>query len=103
MIAFWSPCVNRRFRLFRIAFSISFAAATFAAARHTTLDTRIAHLLSEYPDVARAQLGYKFVDVDSARVLAEHNASTFFAPASNVKLYTTAAALARLGPSYTFK
>ena len=49
------------------------------------------------------RVGYQFVDLQNSQVLAEGNASTFFTPASNAKLYTTAMALVRLGADYTFR
>ena len=39
-------------------------------------------------------------DVATGEVLYEHNADNYFAPASNAKLFTTALALATLGPDY---
>lgn len=55
------------------------------------------------PSLSHAHLGWKFLEADTGKVLADHEASTFFAPASNAKLYTTAAALVRLGVTYQFK
>ncbi len=40
--------------------------------------------------------------METGEVLAQEQASSFFTPASNTKLYTTALALVRLGPNYTF-
>ncbi len=67
-----------------------------------TLDARIAILLAAHPAVLRGHLGFKVVDAESGAVLATRAANEFFTPASNVKLYTTAAALVRLGAGYTF-
>jgi serine-type D-Ala-D-Ala carboxypeptidase/endopeptidase (penicillin-binding protein 4) len=47
--------------------------------------------------------GIQVVDVASGRTLYEHNAKHFFVPASNTKLFTTAMALTRLGPDFTFQ
>jgi D-alanyl-D-alanine carboxypeptidase/D-alanyl-D-alanine-endopeptidase (penicillin-binding protein 4) len=46
--------------------------------------------------------GIEVVDLASGQVLYERNADRFFVPASNTKLFTTALALTRLGPDYTF-
>ena len=42
------------------------------------------------------------MDADSGQVLYERNADLSLNPASNMKLLTSAAALARLGPGYRF-
>jgi serine-type D-Ala-D-Ala carboxypeptidase/endopeptidase (penicillin-binding protein 4) len=50
----------------------------------------------------RSFWGMLIVDRDTGRTLFEMNADHFFAPASNAKLFTTALALATLGPQYRF-
>ena len=47
-------------------------------------------------------LGSKVVSLDTGRVLFEENAAKLLRPASNMKLYTVAAALDRLSPDYRF-
>ncbi len=47
--------------------------------------------------------GVHIVDIESGRVLYARNAGKSFVPASNTKLYTTAAALDLLGPDYRFE
>ena len=42
-------------------------------------------------------------DASSGKILYERNPDQYFAPASNTKLYTTALALASLGPDYRFR
>ena len=47
--------------------------------------------------------GIQVMDLSSGQTLYERNASHFFVPASNTKLFTTAMALSRLGPDFTFQ
>src|SRR5207247_3110029 len=44
----------------------------------------------------------KIVSLDTGQVIFEQNANKFVRPASNMKLYTVAAALDRLTPDYRF-
>ncbi len=48
-------------------------------------------------------LGIKVASLDTGHVLFEENAGKLLMPASNMKLYTVAAALDRLGPDFRFK
>jgi D-alanyl-D-alanine carboxypeptidase/D-alanyl-D-alanine-endopeptidase (penicillin-binding protein 4) len=50
-----------------------------------------------------ARLGILVTDVESGRVLYARDADALLNPASNVKLFTSAAALARLGPEFRFE
>jgi D-alanyl-D-alanine carboxypeptidase/D-alanyl-D-alanine-endopeptidase (penicillin-binding protein 4) len=54
------------------------------------------------PELAPAQFAAKVVSLDTGRTLFELNADKFMQPASNMKLYTIAAALDRLGPDFRF-
>ncbi|MGC2656787.1 MAG: D-alanyl-D-alanine carboxypeptidase/D-alanyl-D-alanine-endopeptidase [Bryobacteraceae bacterium] len=74
----------------------------FSAERTSGLADQVDRLMSDTPIVERGSFGYQVVDAVTGEVLAERNASHFFIPASNTKLYTTAAALVRLGPNYRF-
>jgi D-alanyl-D-alanine carboxypeptidase/D-alanyl-D-alanine-endopeptidase (penicillin-binding protein 4) len=65
------------------------------------LRARIADVLSQ-PALAPAMFGIKVVSLDTGRVLFEENAGKLLMPASNMKLYTVAAALDRLGPDFRF-
>ncbi|HEX9917574.1 MAG TPA: D-alanyl-D-alanine carboxypeptidase, partial [Pyrinomonadaceae bacterium] len=55
------------------------------------------------PELAPALVGIKVVSLDTGRVLFEENAGKLLVPASNMKLYTVAAALDRLGADFRFK
>ncbi len=55
------------------------------------------------PELAPAQLAVKVTSLDTGRTLFEENAGKLLLPASNMKLYTVAAALDRLSPDFRFK
>jgi D-alanyl-D-alanine carboxypeptidase/D-alanyl-D-alanine-endopeptidase (penicillin-binding protein 4) len=65
------------------------------------LKTRISQVLAK-PELAPALVGVKVVSLDNGRVLFEENAAKLLRPASNMKIYTVAAALDRLQPDYRF-
>jgi D-alanyl-D-alanine carboxypeptidase/D-alanyl-D-alanine-endopeptidase (penicillin-binding protein 4) len=65
------------------------------------LQSRIAEVLRK-PELAPAFVGIKVASLDTGRVLFEENANKLFRPASNMKLYTVAAALDRLSPDYRY-
>jgi serine-type D-Ala-D-Ala carboxypeptidase/endopeptidase (penicillin-binding protein 4) len=67
----------------------------------TELRTRISEILAK-PELSPAMVGVKVVSLDTGRVLFEENAAKLLRPASNMKLYTVAAALDRLSPDYRF-
>lgn len=65
------------------------------------LQAKIAEILAR-PELAPAIVGIKVVSLDNGRVLFEENAHKLLRPASNMKIYTVAAALDRLSPDYRF-
>ena len=65
------------------------------------LQARISEILQK-PELAQAMVGIKVASLDTGRVLFESNANKLLRPASNMKLYTVAAALDRLSPDYHF-
>jgi D-alanyl-D-alanine carboxypeptidase/D-alanyl-D-alanine-endopeptidase (penicillin-binding protein 4) len=66
---------------------------------------RVADALEAYikqPRFGHAQWGLQVVDLDTGKLLFQHNADKLFIPASNTKLYTAALALSVLGPRFRF-
>jgi serine-type D-Ala-D-Ala carboxypeptidase/endopeptidase (penicillin-binding protein 4) len=59
-------------------------------------------LRTAFPAVRHGHIGFRFVDAETGETFAEQDADELFIPASNVKLYTTALALERLGSEYRF-
>jgi serine-type D-Ala-D-Ala carboxypeptidase/endopeptidase (penicillin-binding protein 4) len=77
-------------------------AAQFAAAeKKPALAAQIDRILAQ-PDVARGFWGIEVVSLKNGKTLYSTNSERMFTPASNTKLFTTAAALALIGPDYKF-
>jgi D-alanyl-D-alanine carboxypeptidase/D-alanyl-D-alanine-endopeptidase (penicillin-binding protein 4) len=91
----------RRFRsiLPLLVFSL---AAQIAVAESKSLAKRIDKILAD-PEVARGTWGIEVVARDTGQKLYSVNENKLFTPASNTKLFTTAAALALIGPDYHFR
>lgn len=66
------------------------------------LQTSIADVLRR-PELEAAIVGIKVLSLDSGKVLFAENAQKLLRPASNMKLYTIAAAMDRLTPDYRFQ
>jgi D-alanyl-D-alanine carboxypeptidase/D-alanyl-D-alanine-endopeptidase (penicillin-binding protein 4) len=66
------------------------------------LDRQIGQILAE-PEAARGVWGISAVSLDSGKALFALNQDKLFTPASNVKLFTTAAVFGLIGPSYRFR
>lgn len=69
------------------------ATAKFAARAEALLGTG---------PVGKGEWGLLIVDATSGETLYQQNADRYFLPASNMKLFTTALALAKLGPDFRF-
>ena len=72
------------------------------AAWKKSLSSRIEKILAD-PELSRGFWGIEITDLKTGNILYSQNAERLFTPASNTKLVTTAAALALIGPDYTFK
>jgi serine-type D-Ala-D-Ala carboxypeptidase/endopeptidase (penicillin-binding protein 4) len=86
-----------RFVLFFFAYlSLSFAVA------QSPLQKAI-DKLAEDPDLKHAGLGICVIDVESGKVIAQHDKDQSLIPASSLKVVTTATALFKLGEGFRFK
>jgi D-alanyl-D-alanine carboxypeptidase/D-alanyl-D-alanine-endopeptidase (penicillin-binding protein 4) len=83
----------------RGAFALAIAGYLSAA----SLPESIEKLLAASAAARTAFWGIQVVDPGSGKTLYALNADRFFVPASNTKLFTTALALTRLGPDFTFQ
>jgi serine-type D-Ala-D-Ala carboxypeptidase/endopeptidase (penicillin-binding protein 4) len=97
-----------RRRLFALFATLALAAApilaapgTPAPAPSTRLAESIAALLNS-PDLAHGFWGIEVDSLTTGEALFTQNSDKLFTPASNTKLFTTAAALALIGPGYKF-
>src|SRR5712691_1204779 len=70
--------------------------------RGADLDRRIDALIESGAIAKHASAGIHVVDLATGKTLYRHNEERLFLPASNMKLFTTALALLRLGPEYRF-
>ena len=77
-------------------------AANLQAAPRKSLSKRIDSALDS-PELERGFFGIEVVSLETGKILYSQNADKLFTPASNTKLFTTAAALALIGPGYTFR
>lgn len=88
-----------------VLLNVGALAATESAAKKApakkSLSQQINSILAD-PELARAHWGIEVVEPESGKTIYSLNAGQLFLPASNAKLFTTAAALAIAGPDYRF-
>ena len=77
------------------------SAASPASPAVQRLQSRISAILNA-PDLAHGFWGIEVISLATGEALYAQNADKLFTPASNTKLFTTAAALALIGPEYKF-
>jgi D-alanyl-D-alanine carboxypeptidase/D-alanyl-D-alanine-endopeptidase (penicillin-binding protein 4) len=85
--------------LFTLALLISIVSALPGG---PALAGRLAEIISSDPITQRTFVGVQVVDADSGEVLFDRDAQHLFTPASNMKLYTSACALATWGADHGF-
>jgi D-alanyl-D-alanine carboxypeptidase/D-alanyl-D-alanine-endopeptidase (penicillin-binding protein 4) len=85
-----------------LAASLETGAAAAKKAPKKDLAKDIAAVIAQ-PPLDRAHWGIDVVDLATGKTLFSQNAEQLFLPASNTKLFTTAAALAIAGPEYRFR
>jgi D-alanyl-D-alanine carboxypeptidase/D-alanyl-D-alanine-endopeptidase (penicillin-binding protein 4) len=71
------------------------------ARKDSALDKQIDKILAA-SDAQRGSWGIQVAELESGKLLYERDADHLFIPASNMKMFTTAAALEKLGPDYFF-
>lgn len=86
--------------LFLAAFIAPAATLLSQAAPPATLATKLDRMIEASAALSHAFVGMRVVQLSDGRVLYAHNADRLFVPASNMKLFTTALALSKLGPDY---
>lgn len=74
-----------------------------APAKANSFEQEMEQYLSGEPSLNGAIVGITVRSAENGEILFMHNGKTRLRPASNLKLLTAATALAKLGPSYSFK
>ena len=82
---------------------IAIACFLSVAAPAADLAHAIDALVDSSPIAANANIGIHVVDLKTGKPLYARNETRLFLPASNMKLFTTALALLKLGPAYRFE
>ena len=88
-----------------VSLNLAGFAAAGSAARKAPAPKELAEQINgilAQPELARAHWGIDVVELESGKTIYSLNAGQLFLPASNAKLFTTAAALALAGPDYRF-
>ena len=69
----------------------------------SNLEKKVDRILTGNPSAQRAFWGILIKDLDSGRIVLARNPDRLFVPASNIKLFTSALALTRLGPEHVVR
>lgn len=93
---------KRAFSVQFVVLLLLFGLAAPAAAARDSISKRIDKILAD-ADASRAFWGIQAVSLTSGKTIYEVNQDKLFTPASNTKLFTTAATLALIGPTYKFR
>ena len=90
-------------RVYAILFLLfAIAASAQSTQPDPALARRIDSLLAA-PELQKNLWGVEVVSLPEGRILYQHNSEKLMQPASNTKLFATAAALALIGPDYKFQ
>src|SRR3954468_2131663 len=92
----------RKAAILLVLLLLALSAAPALAAKPEPLAKKIEKLLAD-PEVARGFWGIEVVSLSSGKTLYEQNPDKLFTPASNTKLFTTAATFALIGPDFRYK
>ncbi len=77
-------------------------AAVFLLSLLTCSATDLEHRIDAVVESSRALVGIQVVNLATGQIVYQRNEDKLFLPASNMKLFTMALALMRLGPDYRF-
>src|SRR5437868_14479565 len=92
----------RRPRHYLLTILCLLLATQLPAISQKVIEKRIATILSQ-SELTRGFWGVEVVSLSTGKTLYLQNAEKLFTPASNTKLFTTAASLALIGPDYKFR
>ena len=84
----------------RLQFILYFLWANLAAASTASISQEIDQLIQQ--TLPNATIGVVVKEAASGKIIYSHNGSKLLSPASNVKLFTAAAAMYHLGPKYQY-
>ena len=101
-VSLWIACVVAASASLAVAPQAAAAKRKAAHAAPATLEQRLLWI-AKHPPVRRSEVGIVVARVGEAKPLLAVNADRPLVLASTTKLFTTAAALDRLGPAYRFK
>src|SRR5438132_13155477 len=89
-----------------LALLLACTAASAQTSRPQSDQAALAHRIEALlaaPELQRNLWGIQVVSLPDGNILYQHNGEKLMQPASNTKLFTTAAALALIGPDYKFQ
>jgi len=89
--------------LFLLVFGLLLFAPTAQAARHSRALARKIDAILRGSPAGRGFWGIEVVRLPDDEILYSRNTQHLFQPASNMKLFTTSAALSKLGPNFIFR
>ena len=76
--------------------------SAFSKKQSAKFAARADALLGTTTPTGKGEWGLLIADAETGEILYQQNADRYFVPASNMKLFTTALALTKLGPDYRF-